>query len=267
MTNALMKVTDKETFTSIDIAEWTGKQHKNVLADIEDEMEKLGEVGKLIFQLSSYKTDANTKPYKMYEMDKDGVMQIAARYDAKVRYGIIQKLKEVEKPSLPTNLKEAYLMLAKQEEEKEQLALERDTAIQTKAEIGSRREATSMQTASVAVRKVNKLSDQINKLTDNEKRPDEYTTFEAARHIGVFSIDYKGIVKKPHMMLVASIFNTLKDTDNYGRKVKSDINGHIVDTIYVNDLFVEEASDFIRKYESEGCITLKGRDYKFRLVR
>ena len=57
---------------------------------------------------------------------------------------------------IPQTYKEALLALIEKEE-----ALER--AIATKAEIGSRREATAMATASVAVKKANDLEIQLNK--------------------------------------------------------------------------------------------------------
>ncbi|MCI1900334.1 MAG: hypothetical protein LKI85_18425 [Enterobacter sp.] len=47
------------------------------------------------------------------------------------------------------------------EEEKERLSHERDAAIETKAWIGEKREATAMATASVAVREKNKLAERI----------------------------------------------------------------------------------------------------------
>ena len=36
------------------ISEWTGKEHQHILRDIRNEIEELGEVGKLIFELGSY---------------------------------------------------------------------------------------------------------------------------------------------------------------------------------------------------------------------
>lgn len=64
-------------------------------------------------------------------------------------------------PRIPTSFSDALRMIADIEEEK-QLALEqRDYYRRTKAEIGSRREATAMATASAAVRKVARLEDEL----------------------------------------------------------------------------------------------------------
>lgn len=64
-------------------------------------------------------------------------------------------------PRIPKSFPDALRMIADIEEEK-QLALEqRDYYRRTKAEIGSRREATAMATASAAVRKVNALEDEL----------------------------------------------------------------------------------------------------------
>ena len=64
-------------------------------------------------------------------------------------------------PRVPQSFPDALRMIADIEEEK-QLALEqRDYYRRTKAEIGSRREATSMATASAAVRKAHVLEDRL----------------------------------------------------------------------------------------------------------
>ena len=64
-------------------------------------------------------------------------------------------------PRIPKSFPDALRMIADIEEEK-QLAIEqRDYYRRTKAEIGSRREATAMATASAAVRKVNALEDEL----------------------------------------------------------------------------------------------------------
>ena len=54
--NELINIEAKNTLTSLEVAEITGKDHKNILADIRDEISKLGEErGRLIFQQSSMK--------------------------------------------------------------------------------------------------------------------------------------------------------------------------------------------------------------------
>lgn len=87
---------ENKRMTSLEIAEIISKEHKNVLRDIRDEIEKLGEeIAGLIFELSEYK-DITGRKLPMYNCTPDGVMQLAARYDAVVRYKLIQKAKEIQ---------------------------------------------------------------------------------------------------------------------------------------------------------------------------
>ncbi|WOO51131.1 ORF6N domain-containing protein [Hafnia alvei] len=63
--------------------------------------------------------------------------------------------------TLPSNYIEALENLLKAEKEKAVIAAERDHAIETKAWIGKKREATSMATASKAVREKNRLAEKL----------------------------------------------------------------------------------------------------------
>jgi anti-repressor protein len=103
--------------TSIEVAEITGKQHKHIMRDIVDEMGKLGdEIGRSIFGLSSYVNSQN-KEQPMYNLTKDGVLQLGARYDAKIRFSLIQrmnKLEEERKFNIPTTLSAALFLAADQ---------------------------------------------------------------------------------------------------------------------------------------------------------
>lgn len=82
-------------WTSLNIVEWTGKEHKNVLRDIEDEILKLKK-GDLLnyvnnnFKESYYKTN-NVKNYKMYKLTIIGLLQISTRYDCITRAKVINK--------------------------------------------------------------------------------------------------------------------------------------------------------------------------------
>lgn len=87
---------ENKGMTSLEISEIINKDHKNVLRDIRDETEKLGlEIAELIFEPSEYK-DITGRKLPMYNCTPDGVMQLAARYDAVVRYKLIQKAKELQ---------------------------------------------------------------------------------------------------------------------------------------------------------------------------
>lgn len=95
-----MELTKVEKFkvamTSLQVAEITGKRHDNVIVDIDDESKKLGdEISLLIFQESEY-TNERGRKYKMYNLSRDGAMQLGARYDATTRYKMIQRINELE---------------------------------------------------------------------------------------------------------------------------------------------------------------------------
>src|SRR5690625_3197504 len=110
--------------TSLDIAEITGKEHKNVMIDIRNEIKELGEdTSRLIFEQSKY-TNERGREYTCYTFGKDGAMQLALKYDAKTRYRVIKRIEELEndnKKQLPTTYKEALLHLVEQVEENERL--------------------------------------------------------------------------------------------------------------------------------------------------
>ena len=75
----LINRNENKTMTSLEVAEITGKKHRNILSDIRDEMNKLGEeIGRLIFQ-QSYYTNSQNKQQPMFELNLDGIMQLGAK--------------------------------------------------------------------------------------------------------------------------------------------------------------------------------------------
>lgn len=119
----LMNLDNQRTMTSREIAEIVGKQHKNVLADIRDEINKLGiEKAELIFQLSEYK-DVTGRKLPMFLLTLDGVLQLGARYSAEVRYNLIKIARDkLQKKEYTT--KELLLMQLESIEKIEKLELE-----------------------------------------------------------------------------------------------------------------------------------------------
>lgn len=89
--------------TSLEVAEITGKEHKSVLRDIRDEIEKLESqriFTEHIFVPSEYQ-DRTGRTLPMYILTREGVLQLAARYDAVVRFKLIEKVSQPIKPLSP----------------------------------------------------------------------------------------------------------------------------------------------------------------------
>lgn len=78
MTN-LMK---KETMSSLQIAEITGKTHSNVMRDVRSLLEQ--GVSQINFELAEYK-DTQGKSRPCYNLTKKGCLILASGYDAKLR--------------------------------------------------------------------------------------------------------------------------------------------------------------------------------------
>ena len=96
--NELINIEAKNTLTSLDVAEITGKEHKNILSDIRDEISKLGEErGRLIFQ-QSYYTNLQNKQQPLFILNYKGVLQLGARYNAETRFKLIEKIEQLQKP-------------------------------------------------------------------------------------------------------------------------------------------------------------------------
>ncbi len=156
-----------------EIAEVTGKLHKSVLRDTRKMIVDLyGEEGQtfdefiangsvlshadgtnLYHQGFQIVMDGRGEYVAEIILDREHAMTLASGYDVKLRKRLIDKLSSLENsatPSTPRNMIEALRLAAD--------AMERaEVAERTKAEIGTRREATAMNTASQAVKKANKL--------------------------------------------------------------------------------------------------------------
>jgi Rha family phage regulatory protein len=83
------------TISSLEIAEMTGKEHRNVTRDIRTMLEELGEGGVLRFE-HTYKNQQNGQEYPVFHLPKRESLCLAAGYDVVLRMRIIDKWSELE---------------------------------------------------------------------------------------------------------------------------------------------------------------------------
>lgn len=98
-----MQLTTVTQMTSLEVAEITGKRHDQILRDIRDEKEKL--ISQRIFAdhifVEGEYIDKNNQRRPMYILTREGVLQLAARYDAVVRFKLIEKVSQPTKVLSP----------------------------------------------------------------------------------------------------------------------------------------------------------------------
>lgn len=87
------EIIKKETMTSLEIAEVTGKQHQHVLRDI-DALLTQG-VDASNFGQTSYK-DKSNREQRCYQLTKKGCLILASGYDALLREKIINRWEDLE---------------------------------------------------------------------------------------------------------------------------------------------------------------------------
>ena len=151
---------NQKTMSSREIAQLCEKEHFNVKRDCEVMFKGL--------QLDAFKFegiyfDSLNRQQTEYLLDEELTMTLVTGYNIVLRNRVIKRWKELEGqsvanlPDYPTALR----LYADQLEVSARLELERNHAIATKAEIGSKREATSMATASKYKRENTKLKVQL----------------------------------------------------------------------------------------------------------
>lgn len=118
-------ITAKETMTSVEIAEVTGKEHKSVMRDIRTLSEQVTEKDGYRFVPMSYK-DIYGREQPMFELGKKECLLLASGYDAILRAKIINRWEQLETEKrnggfvIPKTLSQALMLAAKQAEQIEQ---------------------------------------------------------------------------------------------------------------------------------------------------
>jgi Rha family phage regulatory protein len=102
-------LTQSQIISSKLIAEITGKQHSNVMQDIRNLIDFLGnDRGGLNFQLGYY-LDANNQQRPLYELTKKEALLLASGYNPILRLKIINRVEELEINSIPKTYAQALL--------------------------------------------------------------------------------------------------------------------------------------------------------------
>ncbi|WP_182629604.1 phage antirepressor KilAC domain-containing protein [Pantoea hericii] len=141
--------------TSREIAELTGKEHKNVTVDIRRMLDDLGEDA-LKFQLIYF--DTMNRQRTEYHLDREHTECLITGYSAILRMKVIKRLHELEERQpvkIPQTFAEALRLAAEAEEEKERLQLQLTEAAPKVAFVDRYVTATS----SMTFRQVAKLLD------------------------------------------------------------------------------------------------------------
>lgn len=123
-------IVDDERMTSLQIAEITGKAHKDVMRAIRNMEPAWENVCGRKFALTSREVNqpkGGIRETSCFSLNKEECLYIATKFNDEARAKLIKRWKELEeqhqKPSVPQNYLEALKSLVKSEEEK-QLALE-----------------------------------------------------------------------------------------------------------------------------------------------
>lgn len=112
------------TMSSREIAELTGKQHKNVLADIRS---MLGQLGKDELDYQRIYFDSMNRKQLELVIDRIHVECLLTGYSIPLRMKVLERLSELEQknkgPAIPSNFADALRLAADQQEQIQQLQL------------------------------------------------------------------------------------------------------------------------------------------------
>lgn len=162
----LITTVNTVTMTSLGLVDFINSQRGEGEATLahSDFLKKVPQVlGEGAGNFSFTYRDVQNKERPCYRFPKREACLMAMSYSYDLQAKVFDRMTALEAktaPALP-NYAEALRQLADKLEENQTLAIERDHAIKTKAQIGSKREATAMATAATAKREAAKLKDQL----------------------------------------------------------------------------------------------------------
>lgn len=137
MTSLTTITTAPVTMSSREIAELTGKLHKNVMADIR---KMLTELGYQPAEFSARYIDGKGESRECFNLPRREVEILLTGYSIPLRAKVIDRLHELEQAqrpfALPRNFSEALRLAAELEEQKEALRLQNE-AMKPAAEVGA----------------------------------------------------------------------------------------------------------------------------------
>ncbi|WP_313672012.1 Rha family transcriptional regulator [Sphingobacterium multivorum] len=109
-------INSEKTMSSREIAEMTGKMHKNIMQSIRNMEDAWAKVNGLKFQLVEY-IDAKGEKRAEYQLSKKECLYIATKFNDEARAILINRWEELEKINafpVPGNMYEALLLAAQQ---------------------------------------------------------------------------------------------------------------------------------------------------------
>ena len=111
------------TMSTLEIAELTGKQHKDVLHDTRKMLTELEIAAADFSATASYTVNNATRTREVFNLDKELTFTLIAGYNVKLRNAIVKRWQELEaakQPLLPTDYISAleHLLEAKKNEQK-----------------------------------------------------------------------------------------------------------------------------------------------------
>jgi phage antirepressor YoqD-like protein len=114
----------RQVMSSIEIAELTGKAHKNVLADVR---KMLDELELQWAEFSAHYKDDRGREKPCFHLDREMTDTLLTGYSAKMRFAVVRRWRELEcqvqQPRIPTSFAEALQVAADQARENQHLQL------------------------------------------------------------------------------------------------------------------------------------------------
>lgn len=160
--NSIVFAGQQLTMSSREIADLVEARHNDVISTIE----RLFAKGLLRSTRKTRREETGGRPIEVYDLIERDTHLVVSGYSDEHRARVIDRWQELEAKqapafAIPKSMSEALRLAADLSEQNERLAIERDTAVRTKAEIGSRREATAMATAAAKAKEVARLKHEL----------------------------------------------------------------------------------------------------------